>query len=1255
MSREKEKPLQRVHAIIKVFVIICVVFSLSLGATFVKVPLVHAAPTWPSTWIEIDWDKNENGASDNYRDVQYAFYQYDSEYLYLKLGCYALPGGEWPGGDARYKWFIDFDDNMYYSGGNIYDAEYLLFVEDTNDDATGQIYLIHDDNNDNHFGKYEPWPIANASLYEIIDPNVGDFRVVAPDAIEMCISWTSLGSPQSYGLFWATDQENPNLDQGPTTDKVDEEQVITVHNVRAVSQSANPTVAYQGQNISIQVVVENTGTLVESFHVTCYFNNTIIDTKLVTNLAAAHQENLSFEWNTIGLPVGNYTISAWADSSATIIELDETDNWCTSLTVVTLEPQPVHDVAAVSQVPDQISVVQGTPVNIDVTVSNLGDFSETFNVTCFYSNKALGTQIVASLTQRTSTSIVFIWNTTEVTPNTYYIIAMADSSHAITEVDEGNNNCTSLQTVTVYSPGDTGVLFVDKVQTAVVSGEDPPVVGYATVYDLKIIVSNVGGSTVTNVQVNETVSADVVFVTVGTPTQGVVAAVPPPKIVWNVGNLAPGANATLTLRVGVTPTSQMLLYVNHKEDVGASGIDTLSGNPVFASGITDVTTTPIFRDVAAISQVPSSSSVSQGETVAVDVTVDNLGNVSETFDVTCYYDNTVIGVTRVFNLAAGCQATFPFAWDTTGITPGTYSITARADSSYEIAESNETNNLCTSLSTVTISIHDVAVLTQVPSLTSVEQGETVTIEVYVKNEGTEPETFNVTCYFNETMIDVKLVTALAPNATTVLNFAWDTTSAPVGAYYINAHASVVPGETDTDDNACRSTVSVAVTTPQYQVTFTQTGVLSDYTGVVVTIDGVDHYVGDLPAAFMWDAGTNHTFAYQSPSVVLPNEKRYVWTSTGGLSTLRSGSILVSGAGSVTGNYETQYYLTVTSLYGTPSGEGWYASGATAHAALDTGLVDQGNGTRRVFMNWGDDASGTGYSSSDPITMDGAKTAIATWKTQYLLTVTHTAGGSTDHLGQDWHDAGSPVSVLAIPETDYVLDHWEFDGDDVGAANPYVFNMNPPHTLHAVFVYSPPPIPTYYLTVDTDPLGVTTIPGEGFYNESTNVPLSAPIHVSLAPGSRYTIDFWEVDGVSQGSGMASINVLMDANHTAVAHYVLEYYLTVQTDPFGVAVIPGEGWYDEFSNVPLSAPTVSGYTFLHWNIDGTPQVAGDKSVSVTMDGSHTATANYEVKITVVGGSTTFLRSPYLATWAGANVLILFGILAAAFVRKRRSNRK
>jgi len=94
----------------------------------------------------------------------------------------------------------------------------------------------------------------------------------------------------------------------------------------------------------------------------------------------------------------------------------------------------------------------------------------------------------------------------------------------------------------------------------------------------------------------------------------------------------------------------------------------------------------------------------------------------------------------------------------------------------------------------------------------------------------------------------------------------------------------------------------------------------------------------------------------------------------------------------------------------------------------------------------------------------------------------------------------------------------------------------------------------YLTVRTDPLSVTTIPGENWYSEGTQVNLTAPDLVPVSAGVRYKFLYWDVDGTQVDGN--PITVVMDANHTATAHYGLEYYLTVLS-PFGT--VGGEGWY------------------------------------------------------------------------------------------------
>ncbi|UCE96939.1 MAG: hypothetical protein JSV51_04985, partial [Candidatus Bathyarchaeota archaeon] len=327
---------------VRLVYVTCVFFTIiSLLLAFSPYNVI-ATPTWPSQWIAIDWDPAENGPGDDWRDVEIAFYQQDANYLYLRLQCYALPGGEWPSTEGRYKWFIDLDGNMYHSGENIFDAEYLLFVEDTDDDGIGQLYLVYDTDGDGNLADHEPWPAPNYTDFEISNPDVGDWRIVSPNKIDMYISWASIGGPLAYSLTWATDQENPNLDQGPVTDHVDEEVPIIIHDVAALSQIPNATNVMQGSFVTIEALIENQGMQIESFKVTCYYNMNIIGILNVTDLPASHSVTLYFDWNTTGVSPGTYEIKVWADSYSAITEIDEVDNWCLAPATVTIQALPVQ-------------------------------------------------------------------------------------------------------------------------------------------------------------------------------------------------------------------------------------------------------------------------------------------------------------------------------------------------------------------------------------------------------------------------------------------------------------------------------------------------------------------------------------------------------------------------------------------------------------------------------------------------------------------------------------------------------------------------------------------------------------------------------------------------------------------------------------------------------------------------------------------------------------------------------------------------
>jgi uncharacterized repeat protein (TIGR02543 family) len=108
---------------------------------------------------------------------------------------------------------------------------------------------------------------------------------------------------------------------------------------------------------------------------------------------------------------------------------------------------------------------------------------------------------------------------------------------------------------------------------------------------------------------------------------------------------------------------------------------------------------------------------------------------------------------------------------------------------------------------------------------------------------------------------------------------------------------------------------------------------------------------------------------------------------------------------VKANWKTQYQLAVTSAFGSLTGAGWYDPGATATLSITPQTLDQGNGTRRLFVSWGGDLTATTPSAS--IVMDKPKTVTANWKKQYQLIVNSPYGSPT---GSGWYDADASATV-----------------------------------------------------------------------------------------------------------------------------------------------------------------------------------------------------------------------------------------------------
>jgi len=101
---------------------------------------------------------------------------------------------------------------------------------------------------------------------------------------------------------------------------------------------------------------------------------------------------------------------------------------------------------------------------------------------------------------------------------------------------------------------------------------------------------------------------------------------------------------------------------------------------------------PFVRDIAVTNVTPSKTVVDQSYSMSINVTVENQGNLTETFNVTAYTANTtasyVIGELQT-TLAPTEETTLTFTWNTTGFAKGNYTISAYA---WPVSGETDTND-----------------------------------------------------------------------------------------------------------------------------------------------------------------------------------------------------------------------------------------------------------------------------------------------------------------------------------------------------------------------------------------------------------------------------------------------------------------------------------------------------------------------------------------------------------------------------------
>jgi hypothetical protein len=391
-----------------------------------------------------------------------------------------------------------------------------------------------------------------------------------------------------------------------------------------------------------------------------------------------------------------------------------------------------------------------------------------------------------------------------------------------------------------------------------------------------------------------------------------------------------------------------------------------------------------------------------------------------------------------------------------------------------------------------------------------------------------------------------------------------------------------------------STTYTANFKTQWQVTFSQSGVGTDWTGPVMTVNGADH---DKDGVSFWaDDGDITTFSYASPLTL--SGKRYVLTGVNATS-----AITISDVTTIVGSYKTQYYLTVVSAYDSPGGAGWYDGGSTAYATLTDGTVSGGAGVQYVFTSWGTDASGTGL-TSNAITMNAPKTAVANWKPQYMVSfaVNPSGAGATTPSGTNvWEDAGT-LSISATTNLGYTFSSWSSSTGSItfNKANTAstTATINGPGTITATFTQN-----EYTLTVTVVGSGsVVKSPNQATYHYGDVVQLTA----NAASG-------WSFSGWS-GDLTGSANpdsITIDGNKAVTATFAINTFtITASAGPGGSISPSGSVTVNYGDDQGFTITADAGYHISDVLVDGSSVGAVTSYTFTNVQADHTIAASFAI---------------------------------------------
>ena len=448
---------------------------------------------------------------------------------------------------------------------------------------------------------------------------------------------------------------------------------------------------------------------------------------------------------------------AVADSSQRVTESDETNN-AQTFAFPTLAPDLTIETITWSPANPSIK----NTVTFIVTIKNQGGGKAgSSHVACYIDDTYLTSAFVSPIDAGATATKTFTWKAQD---GPHAIKAVADSNQRVTESDETNNAQTF--TFSTLAPD----LTIEMITWLPANPSKGDTVTFG------ITIKNQGSGKARRSHV---------YLYIDGSYRGY----------REVQRIDAGATVTKSFNWTARPGSHAIKAVADSSQRVAESDETNN-----AQTITFSTLAPdlIIKTVTWSPVNPSK----KGATVTFSVTIRNQGSGRADYSrVACYIDDTCLASALVSPIDAGATATETLAWR---VQTGSHAIQVVADSSQNVAESDETNNAQTvAFSGPSICDLIIQSITWSPASPSIE--DTVTFTVTIKNQGgTSARSTRIAYYIDGSSMGYEDVPEIAAGATATKTFTW---AIRAGSHTIKAVADSNQRVTESDETNNAETVT----------------------------------------------------------------------------------------------------------------------------------------------------------------------------------------------------------------------------------------------------------------------------------------------------------------------------------------------------------------------------------------------------------------------------------------------------------------